>query len=97
MVMTVLEAHVARDKWAALEKAYREGTQNLEPQVYQTFLIHGSVDTTLWRIITIWRSRAELEEIRRHGTPKGVLMFRAASVEPTLSVFDIVAQASATT
>ncbi len=95
MVMTVLEAHLAPDKWATLEKAYKEATQQLEPQIYQTFLVHGSISTAMWQIITVWRSRAELEQMRRQGTPKGVLIFRAAGAEPRLSVFDIVARAGA--
>ncbi len=96
MVMTVLEAHVASDKWSALEKAYLENEGALPPEIVQTFLVHGAVDTSLWRIITIWRSRRELEEMRRKGTPAGVIMFHAAGAEPPLGIFDIVDQKAAT-
>ncbi len=92
MVLTVLEAHLVPDKWPAMEKAYKESTGKLPPPVLQSFLVHGTVDTTLWQIITVWRSRRELEEARRQGTPRGVLIFRSVGAEPKLSIFDIVAE-----
>ena len=89
--MTILEARVTSDKWAALEQAFRAGTEQMPPQLLQTFLIHSAADSTLWRIVSVWRSREALEEMRRSTeTPGGVLMFRAAGAEPVLSVFDVV-------
>jgi heme-degrading monooxygenase HmoA len=96
MVMTILEARVTSDKWTALEQAYKAATQQLDPGITQTFLVHSSADLTLWRIITVWSSRQVLEAMRRSTeTPQGVLMFRSAGAEPTLSVFDVVADATA--
>lgn len=95
MVITILEAHVAPEKWGVLEQAYQTAIKNLEPQIKQTFLLHSATDATLWRIVTVWRSREALEEVRQSGqTPRGVLMFRAAEAEPTLSIFDVAAHAS---
>ena len=89
--MTILEARVTSDKWAALEQAFRAGTEQMPPQLLQTFLIHSAADSTLWRIVSVWRSREALEEMRRSTeTPDGVLMFRAAGAEPALPVFDVV-------
>jgi len=96
MVMTILEAHVTSDKWSTLEQVYKAGIQQLDPGITQTFLVHTSADSTLWRIITVWSSRQVLDAMRRSTeTPQGVLMFRSAGAEPTLSVFDVVAQAAA--
>ena len=90
MVMTILEAHVTPENSAALEQAYAAGTEHLPPQLLQTFLVHSTPDSTLWRIVGLWDSREALEEMRRSTeTPAGVLMFRAAGVEPTLAVFDV--------
>ena len=95
MVMTILEARVTPDKWTALEQAYTAATRQLDPGITQTLLIHSSVDSTLWRIMTVWSSRQALEAMRRSTeTPQGVLMFRSAGAEPTLSVFDVVADAA---
>jgi len=95
MVMTILEAHVAPEKSAVLEQDYQTAITKLDPGIKQTFLLHSATDSTLWRIITVWRSREALDEVRQSGqTPRGVLMFRAAGVEPTLSIFDVAAYAS---
>jgi Antibiotic biosynthesis monooxygenase len=96
MVMTILEARVAPEKWGALEQAYREGIVRLDAGITQTFLVHSSADLALWRILTVWRNREALEDMRRSGeTPRGVNMFRAAGAEPILSVLDVAAHAEA--
>jgi quinol monooxygenase YgiN len=97
MVMTILEARVAPEKWASLEQTYKAGTDKLDPGILQTFLIHSSTDPGLWRLITLWRSREALDEMRRSPeTPRGVLFFREAGADPTLSVFDVAARVVAT-
>ncbi len=93
MLMTVLEAHVSQEKRTILEKAYKTAIENVEPGIIQTFLLNGAADSNLWRIITLWRSRKDLDEMRKLGTPKGILIFREAGAEPKLTVFDVVAHA----
>ena len=93
-VITILEAHVAPENWKALERAYKSETEKKPPQLIQSFLIRSAADPTLWRIITVWLSREALEEMRAEGTPAGVLMFRAAKTEPSLSIFDVIAEVS---
>ena len=92
-VMTILEAHVDPDKAAMLEQAYADGTASPERRgqgPVESFLIHSTSDPTLWRILSVWISREALDEMRRTtAVPAGVLMFRAAGAEPTLSVFQI--------
>jgi heme-degrading monooxygenase HmoA len=93
MVMTILEAHVSKENWAALEQDFNLAAQHRDPGLVQSFLIHSSRDTDLWRILTVWSSREALDELRRSTeTPRGVLIFRSANVEPVLSVFEIVQQ-----
>ena len=90
MVLTILEAHVSNQNWPALEEAYHLGTQYRDAGFVQTFLIHSKKDPELWRILTVWESQAALDAMRATGeTPRGVMIFREASAEPTLSVFDI--------
>ncbi len=96
MVITILEAQVAPEKVALLEKAYKQGIENLDAGIAQTFLLRGSKDANRWQILTVWQSREALDAMRRSGeTPRGVLMFRAAGAEPTLSVFEVMAHAVA--
>ena len=94
-VMTILEAQVELDMIPALQAAYRNGVEHgLPPQMTQSFLVQSANDKKLWRIISIWKSRAALEEMRHSmETPEGILMFRAAGAEPKLSIFEVAASA----
>lgn len=91
MVMTILEAHVPQENWSALERAFSQAVKRMvEPGLVQTFLAQSSKDASLWRIMTVWSSRAALEAMRSTGeTPRGLLIFKEAGAEPTLSVFDL--------
>lgn len=96
-VVTMLEAHVEPGQWAALEQAYKEAIAQLDPGMTQTLLLHSLSDPTLWRIATTWLSREALDAMRGSGeTPRGVLIFRAAGAEPSLSVFDVAAEMAVT-
>jgi quinol monooxygenase YgiN len=92
-VMTILEAHVAPEKAAALEHAYAEMTGSAElrgSEPVQSFLIHSTSDATLWRILSVWSSREALDKMRSTtAVPAGVLMYRAAGAEPALTVFQV--------
>lgn len=93
MVMTVLEAHVSKENWQALEQAFQQGNQYKDAGLVQSFLVHSMKDADLWRILTVWESWEALDKMRSSGeTPRGVLMFRSANAEPTLSVFEIAQQ-----
>ncbi len=90
MVLTTLEAHVAEEEWEKLRAAFAEGEREIPPQMVRSYLVQGSADPTLWRILTVWKSRAALEEMRAStAVPAGVLMFRAAGAEPTLGLMDV--------
>ena len=57
----------------------------------QTLLVQGTADPGLWRVITIWRSRAALDEYRRSvETPGGVRILRSVGAEPRLTIFDVI-------
>ncbi len=93
MVMTVLEAEVAEDRGEALEAAYRANTASgLPPGLVQSFLVRGAGAPASWCIVSVWESAGALARMRASGgTPTGVLMFRAAGAEPTLTVLDVLA------
>ena len=95
MVITILEAHVGMENWAAFQDDYKKRTLQLPPQMVQTFLVQNTADQTLWQIISVWKSREALDEMRNSGeTPEGVVMFRNAGAEPKLSIFEVPASAS---
>lgn len=94
MVITILEAHVGAENWAAFQSDYKNRITQRPPQMVQTFLLQSVADQTLWQIISVWKSREALDEMRNSGeTPEGVVMFRNVGAEPKLSIFSIPASA----
>lgn len=91
MVITVLEAEIAPDRVADLEREYREGTTQLPPEIKETFLVRDTGDPSRYRIVTVWESQAALQAMRASvDTPKGVQIFRAAGGEPELRILDVI-------
>ena len=91
MILTVLEAHVLPAQEAALLAAYRDAARGpFPPGLVRSVLTHSVSDPRLWRIETLWASREALEAMRGHGTPRGVLIFQAASATPALSIHEII-------
>ncbi len=92
MVMMILEANVPPDKSPILESAYQKEMENLDSRIVQTFLAKSQRDRTLYRIVSIWESAEDLEALRQQETPRGIMLFREAGVDPRISVFDVVRQ-----
>ncbi len=96
MVMTVLEAQVAEDKWELLRQTYNQEIRTLDAGINQTFLLQDARNRTQWRIATVWDTREALDAMRASGqTPRGVVIFRAAGAEPTLNVYEVASATSA--
>ena len=89
MLLTILEATVAPDRAADLQAAFRGAPSQLPAGFIRSHLISAANDPTRWRIETLWTSREALAAMRQSGTPAGVLMFRAAGAEPSLSIYDV--------
>jgi hypothetical protein len=89
-IITILEARVNEQKWDTLQNAYRALKENPSALMpLQSFLAQMKEEPTLWRIITIWESMEVLRKMKSSGeTPAGVLVFRQADAEPTLSIFE---------
>lgn len=86
MVVTTLEARVAPDRHAALVRDYGNAGDELPPAIVESFPLDDE-DTDRWRMVTVWRSIQALDAYRASvDTPQGVVMFRAAGVEPTLTI-----------
>lgn len=89
MVVTVVEGTVPGNRAAELLGAWGDATEEaLPPGLVESFLLRAN---DAWRIVTVWESRAALEEMRRSSDePAAFKIFRSVGVEPTLSVFDAV-------
>jgi len=94
MIMTILEANVSQDKSQILIYAFRQQIAAIPPEIVHTYLAHDSKNPAIWRIITVWKSKEALGEMRKQGTPAGVMMFRQVNSEPTLSLYEIVESSS---
>lgn len=95
MVITILQAQVAEDRVADLERAYREGAAELPADIIETDLVRDVADGDVFRIMTRWVSRDALERMRASGIkPKGVQIFEAAGATATLSIQEVVVHRS---
>jgi quinol monooxygenase YgiN len=94
MIVTVLEARLDDGAEASLQTAYATAIASGQrpPGLVRSELIRDAFDPSRWRIQTWWESRQALEAMRSQGTPAGVLVFRSAGVEPSLSVFEVVSE-----
>ncbi len=87
LAMSILEGEVTADKISRLETNFAEGIKVLDPGVIRMFLIKNG---TKCKIITLWDNKEAVTAMKIKGTPKGVLMFRHAGVEPTALVYEVV-------
>ena len=94
MIMTVLEAQVDPARHNDLLNAYHEAARDPKPAgLVRSTLLQASGDPSVWRIETLWESREALLAMRSAGgTPRGILIFRAAGAEPAVSMFTVAAQ-----
>ena len=93
MVVTMLKAEVAEERARESVDSFRAGVSPLPPAIREAFLLHESGGDQ-WRIVTVWESKEALGGYRASvETPGGVLMFRSAEAEPTLTVFEVAAHA----
>lgn len=94
-IMTVLEGRVPADRVAELNRLYTEASRSLPSQMLQALLVQSTTDPEVWRGISVWRSRAALEEYRRSvATPAGIRMFQAVGAQPSVSLWDVAATLS---
>jgi quinol monooxygenase YgiN len=91
MIITQLEAKVSPEKAGILKAAFNRSLQQLPSAIEQSYLVQDTTDHDVWRVITIWKNREALQSYRQSvETPEGILMFRAAGAEPTLTIFDVI-------
>ena len=92
MFITTLDANVEPDKWDELKVNYGKLTETVPTQIVQTLLTQNAQENNAWKLIAIWRSKAELMEYRKAAqkpTPEGILLFRSVGAEPVSSLSDV--------
>jgi hypothetical protein len=85
-IVTAVEGVVPADRVSDLLDAFPAG--DLPPFILATTLAK-EVGSDRWRVVTIWRSRQELDKaIASVETPVAIAAFRAAGVEPELTIWE---------
>jgi len=88
-VITILEADVDESKWRSLIEAYTAETSSIPVSIKQTFLIQSQKEPQKWRIITHWRSQADLDQMRAtEEVPVAVRIFKSAGATPHLEIWN---------
>jgi heme-degrading monooxygenase HmoA len=91
-IITILKAEITDANWDVLRNAYRNlGSSGKKiPGLLGSNLLQSKDNPQIWQIITTWESLEALEEMRATtDTPGGVLVFREAGGEPSLSIFEV--------
>jgi hypothetical protein len=92
-VLSVTSATLPPESESAVVEAYRTVTAQLPHMVLHTSLVRGEGND--WRIITLWRSRDQLEEYRRSvQTPAAIKIFQDAGARPDVAILDVVHEAA---
>lgn len=90
MIITQLEGKVTLEKRDILKATFDKALENMPSAIKHSYLAQDKTDTDVWRVITIWHSQEALKDYRESvETPEGVLMFRAAGTEPTLTISEV--------
>lgn len=92
MIHTNLEAIIEPKKWKLLEQKYKGVNKNdLPSSLVSSHLIQDQLEPKLWRIVTFWKSRQDLDNYRKSvDVPVWILVFRAAGAEPKLSISEVI-------
>ena len=89
-VMTLLEAHIPADKWAAMIEGFAQIQAQRPAGLLTNYLTQSTTDPTLWRTIGVWSSQQAFDDFRASvQTPPPLALFRSLGVQPTLALFEI--------
>jgi heme-degrading monooxygenase HmoA len=88
MIVTIAEGSVPPDREEAFSAAWNHATEEvLPPGLIRTFLLRAG---EIRRIATVWESREALDAMRAEAdTPAAIAIFRAAGVEPAVTLWDV--------
>jgi heme-degrading monooxygenase HmoA len=88
MIVTIVEGSVPEDRAEAFDAAWNHVTQGeLPPGLVRTFVLRSGETR---RIASVWESREVLDAMRAEtDTPASIAVFRAAGVEPAVTLWDV--------
>ena len=88
IVVTMVEGEVDPARVPDLREAFpAKSVDELPEFILGTMLVRGS-DSSRWRVVTLWRSKGDLEEyVKSVETPGAKAAFQAAGAEPSVTVW----------
>ncbi|OGE85906.1 MAG: hypothetical protein A3J48_01035 [Candidatus Doudnabacteria bacterium RIFCSPHIGHO2_02_FULL_46_11] len=91
-IITILEALVEPKNWELLQQSYSKVDKNdLPSAALNSFLVQDQSTPNLWKIVTIWQSRTDLDKYRKSvEAPAWIIVFRNAQSEPKLQITEII-------
>jgi hypothetical protein len=91
MVISMIEATLDDGQGKRFLEEFRKTVSDPAQQLMpDEAFVAKQADGTTWRLIAFWKDRAVFEAMRAAMTPRGLVMMRAAGVEPTLTLFDVI-------
>ena len=92
MIYTNVEARVNPQKWKVLQDTYNEVQRSTLPEaLLSSHLVQDEADPNLWRIVTFWKSKKDMDEYRMSvDVPAWFKVFRSADAEPQLSISEVI-------
>jgi hypothetical protein len=93
-VVTMVSARIAPDRVPEVTGPFSEAVRAGMPERRQTSLLRGDGD--LWQVVTLWRSRADLESyLASVDEPFAHRLLRQAGGTPEVTVFEVVLDSGA--
>lgn len=90
MIITILEGHVPANRWNDFENSYRQVIKHVPVQIKETFLLQDENDPTLWRVISVWKSREDFNEIKFNPIFHTCAeLYSAVGVESSRRIFEV--------
>jgi antibiotic biosynthesis monooxygenase len=93
-VITMVSARIAPARIPEVTARFSAAVRAGMPERRQTTLLRGGGD--LWRIVTVWRSRADLDAyLASVEEPFAIGLFRMTGGSPEVEVFEVAGDSSA--
>jgi heme-degrading monooxygenase HmoA len=93
-VVTMVSARIAPERVPEMTGLFSEAVRAGMPERRQTSLLKGDGD--IWRVVTVWRSREDLDAyLASAQEPFALRLLRAAGGTPEVDVFEVVADSNA--
>ncbi|PIQ28508.1 hypothetical protein COW36_12975 [bacterium (Candidatus Blackallbacteria) CG17_big_fil_post_rev_8_21_14_2_50_48_46] len=93
MLITELEAKIAKENWIDFKLQFQKIFEHVPSEIIQTLLLQNPNNSESWKIVTIWKSKEDFLKKRKemeNQIPPGYLLVREFGVEGMATMYDVV-------